>query len=447
MGDNETKQNKTNRKRLNIGIIFGFAVLLYLIVSFCMYFFGNSNNTFEVVKGNVASKYESQYTALILRNETVVSANDDGYVNFFAGDTSEVYVGQETYVIDESGKITQKLEELSKSQAILNGNDLARIRNTLYDFDTSFSNNDYYETYNLLNRIDSQILDLINNNVFADIIAELTDGSYQIGTSEISGVMLHYVDGFENYTKENVEAKSFRKTNYSKHIIKSNDVVKKGDPLYKVVTSSEWYLVIQIPDPSVFEGTERLNIEFTKDNVSTICKFETMTKAGNTYGILTLDKYSIRYLADRYISIRIKDNTESGLKVPKSSVVSRQCYIVPTSFMTLGGNTSSYGFMVEDGSGNARFRQVEIIRSDNQNCYVSTSDFNQGEVLLNIDDNTTYTINEKQNYYGVYIVNNGTNSFRNVDIIGENNNYYIVSQSTVNGVRIYDQVIINPKED
>ncbi|MBR3004520.1 MAG: hypothetical protein IKH67_05580 [Lachnospiraceae bacterium] len=453
MKDNtlETQNNNKKKKQLNFGVFIGLAVLLYLIVSFCMYFFGSSNGTYEVVKGQVASNFESQYTALIIRNENVVTSDDDGYINFFVGDTSQIFVGQDTYVIDHNGTISKKLEELSKSQAILNENDLTHIRTTFYDFDTSFSNNDYYETYNLINRIDSQILDLINNNVFSNIISELTDGSYHIGSSEVSGVMLHYIDGFENFTKESVEAQSFRKANYTKHIIKSNDMVKKGDPIYKVVTSDEWYLIIQISNPEDFQDIDRLNIEFVKDNVSTTCKFELMTKAGNTYGVLTLDKYSIRYLSDRYIAIRIQDKTESGLKIPKSSVITRQCYTIPKGFMTQGGNSSDYGFMVEKkdakGDNSIQFTPSEIIRTNDEFCYVPTDYFEPGDVLYNITDNTTFTINEKENYYGVYIVNNGVNSFRNVDIIGENNNYYIVSANTQNGLKVYDQVIRQPKKE
>ena len=252
---------KKNRSRLNIWIIICTLILIYLIIRFCTYFFGNSTGLYEVVPADTLGQTSSQYTALALRNETVVNSADTGYINFFVGDATPIYVGEQTYVIDESGELSSRLEEASRNQTVLNENDLNQIKDTIYDFDTSFNPDNYYDTYYFKYKMQSQILDLINSNVFENLnvgVSSSSAGSYTIARSEIAGVMQHNIDGFEGYTIDDIEAAMFRRANYSKQIIKSNDLVEKDSPVYKVVTSEEWYLVLQLDENDNYDDRQRL---------------------------------------------------------------------------------------------------------------------------------------------------------------------------------------------
>ena len=432
------------KKTLNIWILVSVLVFIYLVVYLFFYFFNTKVSFTEVTDGVTSGKFETQYTALVMRDETEVDVVDSGYINFFVGDGSQIYVGENTYLLDKKGDISSRLEDASKSYAILNGNDLSKIKDSIYDFDTAFNTEHYYDAYSFKYKLESQVLDLINSSVFNDTLNELDNNSsdYSIVQSTKSGIVMHNVDGFENLTYKDVESNFFKRANYKKTLIKSNDYLEKGDPVYKVITDDEWNLIFQIMDPHDFEGVKSLDIEFLKDNIKTTCDFTTYVKSGNTYGVLTLNKYMIRYISDRYLQIRLYENYHEGLKVPKTAVEEKQFYAIPYEYMTQGGNSNSYGFLLQDGT-KAEFITPVIMMSDDENVYVSVDDglLHDNDVLIKNNSTDTYKVMKKENRQGVYAIENGYAHFKLVDILGENNNYYIISDKTRNGVQLFDQVI------
>lgn len=68
----------------------------------------------------------------------------------------------------------------------------------------------------------------------------------------------------------------------------------------------------------------------------------------------------IRYADERFLDLELILEDESGLKIPKSSVVSKGFYAVPEDYLTQGGNSKSTGVLLDNGSENAEF-QVETI--------------------------------------------------------------------------------------
>ena len=447
---NPSTSYKNSRKQLNIGIFICTLILLYLVVLFCIYLFSGRTSVYEVTAGSVASKFDGQYTGLALREESIIYSPGTGYINFFVGDATPVSVAEQTYILDGSGKISAKLEEAAKNQTILSEDNLTSIRDTIHDFNTSFDPQHYNDVYAFKYRIQSQMLDLINGSVFESInkeLAEMGEATYQIVSSDISGVVMHNVDGFEGLAADQVESSFFKKSNYQKDVIRTNDLVAEGDPVYKVITSEDWKILIQIDTPELFEGMDYVNIEFLKDNITATADIETFTKAGITYGVLSLDKYMIRYVSDRFLQIKILDNTQEGLKIPKTAVTERQYYTIPREYLTRGGNSNLDGFnkevIAEDGSTSVTFVTPNIIRQTDTTCYVDTRDLDAGDILVMPESNSRYQVGEKENLQGVYTVNNGFAAFRLIDIIGENNSFYIIAAKKSGGVRLYDQVVRN----
>ena len=176
-------------------------MILYLVVYFCIFLFNGRTDIYEASVGQTASRYEGQYNALILREETIVNSAGSGFINFFVGDATNIHVNQQTYIVDGTGEISYMLEKAAKDQSILSDANLSKIRSGLYDFDTSFREEHYYDIYNYKYKVESQILELINSSVFESINADLSssgENAYKIISSDISGIMLHNIDGFEN---------------------------------------------------------------------------------------------------------------------------------------------------------------------------------------------------------------------------------------------------------
>ncbi len=448
MAKKTSSSDKKEKKRKNSGIRVAtlnavlVLILIYFVFYFGSYLYSGEAELYEVVSGSTDPGIDSTYTALALRSETVIGSTDSGYINFFIADSSHVNVGARLYVIDESGELYERLEEAAQNSAILDENDLSEIRTVIYDFDTSYDRSSYSDVYNTKNRIESRILDLLNSSVFSSISSDVSssDTSYTIVSSDISGYMLHSVDGFEDVTVDSVDAAMFRENNYSRTIIKSNDYVEQGDSIGKIVTSEEWSLVFRIEDSSDFDGKSSLSFTFTSDDVSTYGSFSTFTRAGTTYGVITLDKYLVRYISDRYIDIKISSDSESGLTVPKTAVSEQQFYKIPIEYATMGGDSNSTGFLKQTGS-TTEFITPEISYEDDEYYYVSTSLLESGDILLQSDTNEQFTVSEKANMTGVYVYESGSYVFTIVDILGENGSYYIVKSGVSYSISIYDQIL------
>ena len=449
----ENKKNKVipykKKKTMNPWILVCALVFIYLIVYFCVFSFGGRVSVYEVGEGSTLSKYNSRYTALVIRDEQVVNAADSGYVNFFVGDSSRIYVGENIYVSDTSGTLAQKLQEASGSLAVLDEKNLSDLRNSIYDFDTSFNTQNFYDVYTFKYKLESDLTNLTNNAAFAGISGSLSGTDYKTYTADSTGIILHNTDGFEGKTYEDIESSDFKKTNYRKNIIKSNSYIESGQPVYKVVKDDTWNLIIQVDDPSAFDNVDYVDIEFLKDNIKTSCDFKLYTKAGNTYGVMTITRYMARYLSDRYLQIRIEGDTEQGLKIPKTAAAEKQFYEIPADYLVQGGNSQEYGFNLMTGSKNSEtsveFITPTIAYKTDEYVYVCTEDglLSANDVLVKSDSGETFTVSKKENKYAVYSIESGYAALKAIDILGENNEYYIIDSSSYNGIRLYDRIIEN----
>ena len=438
----ETKRKPNNKLKIFIWLLVCILVVSYMVFQLYTYFFSTGIRLYQVSEGSSESRYESQYTALILREETVVTSLSSGYVNFLVSDSTPISVNEETYLIDGSGTLYETLSESAASGTVFSEDELLEIKESIYEFDTTFDEKDYSDIYSFKYKLSSQLVDLIYSDAFESSSIDLS--AYTIITSDVSGIMVHSTDGYEGISADEMEAAYFRQTNYERNMISSNDYVEAGDAVYKVVTSQEWQLVIQIEDSSVFEDVSSLEIEFLKDGITAEGDFYMYTSAGVTYGVITLDKYMYRYVSDRFIQISLTDeDSVSGLMIPKTSVATKQFYMIPVDFLTTGGSSSSSGFLVQTDDGSVQFVVPDIVKTTDEYVYVSTDFLSQGDVLVQTETNETYTVRIKENLEGVYISENGSYSFAAVDITGENGDFYIVEKSSSSALSLYDNIVQN----
>ena len=79
----------------------------------------------------------------------------------------------------------------------------------------------------------------------------------------------------------------------------------------------------------------------------------------------------VRYADDRYLSIELILEDESGLKIPKSSVAEEAFFVIPQEYVTTGGNSSSQGVLVSEDGESAVFQAVDIFNiSDDGEAYI-----------------------------------------------------------------------------
>ena len=110
------EQEQTNvvefkkRKHLNIGLIIFGIIFVYLIATIVMYLTAPRVTVYEVRQGSILK--DTAYTGLALREEMVVNASKDGYINYYMQDSNKVRVGSKVYTLSE-----QKLNFSDKESA------------------------------------------------------------------------------------------------------------------------------------------------------------------------------------------------------------------------------------------------------------------------------------------------------------------------------------------
>ena len=112
----------------------------------------------------------------------------------------------------------------------------------------------------------------------------------------------------------------------------------------------------------------------------------------------------IRYADERYLNIELIFEDESGLKIPKSAVVEKPYYEIPSTCITTGANSTSAGVIVVDKNGNGKFTILEnyYLDEDKGTAYISQEEFPQGTVLIQPDSEERLTLTEKKVKKAVY---------------------------------------------
>lgn len=155
----------------------------------------------------------------------------------------------------------------------------------------------------------------------------------------------------------------------------------------------------------------------------------------------------IRYATERFLDIQILDDTTTGLKIPKSSLVTKNLYLIPKEFGMEGGNdTDKVGFkrrIINKGKTTEEFYYPAIAYSDDNNYYVSTTLFDKGEVLSGLESHEPYVIGRTQKFVGVYNINNGYTVFVHVHILDTTDEYYIIEPENKYGLMNYDRIVLN----
>ena len=108
-----------NKRELNLGILLFAIVFLYLVVTVIMYLTGDSISVYEVREGSIVK--DNSYTGLIIRQESAVMAEADGYINYYQNENSKVRAGTNIYALSsEKLEVPESTEQEAASSAALN---------------------------------------------------------------------------------------------------------------------------------------------------------------------------------------------------------------------------------------------------------------------------------------------------------------------------------------
>ena len=437
------------RRPVNIGVVLFVMVSVYVLVYLFMYLSKEKISIYEVTVQGTITK-EEQYTGIILRDETVYKANAAGYINYYLREGERAAIGDLIYTLDESGHISELL--FAENSSGLKEADLSNLKKELSVFSTSFDPVNFFEVYDFKVDLDYSVLEIAGHNNIANldqILGGQDVGFFQKNTADATGTVAYYTDGMEELTKETITPESFLMDNYQKTSTKSSDLLESGNAAYKLVKSNNWSLIFMVNEAflSRYGGKTSLDVHFIKDDFKTSASFSLFSNAAGTFGELTFDKYMLRYLSDRYLTFEIVETIETGLKIPISAVTEKNFYTIPVEYLARAEDGNVFYLETYDETGATVTRNVEArIYQETENFYyVDMSSFNVGDTLIKPDSNDHYKVGLTAPLNGVYSVNQGYTIFRQIEIISENEEYYIVRTNTPYGLSLYDHIILNSK--
>lgn len=463
---------------LNIGTVMFGVLFLYMLFSAVLYLTSGHIESYQVTSGPL-SRNET-YTGLAIREETVNKADSAGYVAYYAREGSKVNATGAVYGLSAS-KTAEASVELTSEQ-------LMKIRNDMLSFSKGFSPSKFNNTYSFKYELEGNILqytqsadDLSAAPLTSDEIVEndsdntvsmvsnaITLGNQTISKAQSDGIILYSKDNYEGKTVANVTAEDFDQNSYHETDLKTNRPVKAGDDIYTIITDERWSLLIPLSEKQAVKLNDRtsIRVKFLKDGMTQSGDFSIIEIDSGKYGKIDFNKGLIRYASDRFLDIELVTNTVSGLKIPLSSIVTKEFYTIPSTVATVNEDTNEIGFMVQDKNKSGEdvttfknttiYASVEVPKKSSMNkqteeetvytYYVDKSAFKEGDAIIVPNSGEKYIVGDSQSLEGVYCINKGYAVFRRIEILDQNEEYAIVSKNTDYGLARYDHIVKDADE-
>lgn len=451
-GQNSNKITKYRRPlNLNIGMIIFAVIFVYIVICVFMYFTSRHIVWYEVKTGALSTN--NTYKAVALRDETVVAATDAGHINYFAREGSRVAAGDLVYTIDESGKLADYLKSDSAGDNSLSESDLNAVKTDIVGFANTFSSRNFAQVYDFKYDMEGTVLKLANYNILESIDALQASGMTGMVKqcrAQQSGIVVYSTDGYEELTLEQMNSELMKPENYEKQQLVSDKLVAFGVPVYKLSTNEDWSLVIQVDEEREAQllEAEYVKVKFLKNQQTSWGQVESFTNAeGEIFVKLAFTNSMISFCTERFVDIELILEDETGLKIPNSSIVEKEFFIVPKGYVTKGGNSNAYGVLkevyLEDGTASSEFVETTIYNESDTEYYLDDTELRIGDYLIMPQSSEKYALSKRGSLIGVYNINKGYADFKQVNILYSNDEYSIVQSNTTYGLNVYDYIVLD----
>lgn len=437
---------------LNIGMIIFVAILVYVIYCIFASLQVEHISPYEVKEGSLATNYT--YRGIAIRQESIVTADKAGYINYYAREGERVACGDLVYTVDETGRLNDYLQSTDMGDNALSERELAELRGEVVSFIHGFTPEDFDSTYNFKYSLKGTVMRLANANMMQSIsdINSSSDLADMVNfcRSSGSGIVTYWTDGYEQLTPEMVSAELFEEKDYEKKQLLGVDLITQGDAVYKLSTDENWSLVVPVEEELGGSLQEKgvVKIRFLKNQYESWANTKLIRGSdGNPFLQLDFNNSMVTFATDRYVDIELILNDEVGLKIPNSSIVQKDFYLVPGDYMTKGADGSD-GVILEryneEGNIYSEFLETSVYNYDEENkeYYLDSAALAIGSNIIKPDSQEKYTISRKASLTGVYNMNKGYADFRQINILYQNEEYAIVKSNTRYGLNVYDYIVL-----
>ncbi len=426
--------------------------MVYIVICSFMYFTSKHIVGYEVKAGSLS--ISNVYEGIALRDEIIVTSEYSGYVNYYAKEGEKVGSGGVVCSVDETGQLQDLMnKEATDGVAVLSDSDISEIKNDIVDFSTSFDSRNFQTAYDFKYAIEGSVMKFANNNLLQSLENLENSGSaglINFCRSPESGIVIYSIDGYEGYNSADVDEEWFKKENYEKTQLINNELVSTGDTLYKLSDNENWSIIIPVERKRAEEllAEEYVKVRFLKNRYESWGRVEMIEgKDGKTYIQLFFTNSMVSFCTDRFIDVELITDVESGLKVPNSSIITKEFFLIPEDYVTKGGNNNSDVVLrevyAEDGSKSVETVPVTIYSLNNGEYYIDDDVLRIGDRIIKPDSVSDYTISKVAELTGVYNINKGYADFKQIQVLNQNDEYSIIKSNTDYGLVAYDYIALD----
>ena len=434
-------------KNINIGLIVFVFILTYVLVRIYGYFTTERINIYEVKDGSIVS--DRSYRALILREEEVIHADMGGYVYYFASSGGRVGVKSPIYAVDETGSIINDLlSKTGRKKRRIKGDYFSVTEHEMSSFVNEYSDSDFLRTYSfkehLKDSLNAMQVDVIMQKHQDQIQQAQMANTYHSYYPSRPGIVSYIIDGLERMTPFDFDSSVFNKSLEERNL-KSNTRIESGEPAYKLILSDDWNLVLPIDSEMQKElETERnVKLNFEADGNTAWASVSFTQRDNEPYLVLSMDDSMERYSDLRFVNVEIMLDEKKGLKIPNSSIVQKNFFVIPRSYFFQSEDSKSMGVMIRGDGDQTTFVSPTIFKETKNAFYIDDEDVKEGDVLIAPDSVNTHMVGSKgQKLKGVYSINKGYAVFKLIEPVERNEDYTIIRSDTPYGIAPFDRIVL-----
>ena len=439
---------------IDLGMIFFGVIFIYIIVCVFMYFTTKHVAGYQVKIGSLY--VNNVYTGFAVREETIINSEYSGYLNYYTREGTRIGANKMICTVDEGGRLQNIIEEQSRGENSLSESDLNEIRDDIMEFAVNFETNNFSSIYDFKYSIEGAVLKRANANILENL-EQLNlsgdSGLINICKAPTSGIVVYSYDGYEQFNPTDITKEILNKTEYKKNQLLGNELISMGDPIYKLVTSEDWYLIIETDADraELLQEEGYILVKFLKNQTTSWAQASVVhSNDKGSFVKLAFNNSMITFCTDRYVDIELVLEEEEGLKVPNSAIAEKSFYMVPDEFVSQEGENGEMGVTKElydeDGNKVRQFIPVTIYSKEESKYYIDSPQLKLGDNLYKLDSDSTHTISESGTLVGVYNKNKGYADFKQIQILYQNKEYAIVKSNTDYGLIEYDYIVLDAQE-
>ena len=449
-----TSKNVVEKKsRISFTYCIAIIVLVYLFAQLFIFFSRDTANYVVAKQGEIVETFSAK--GVIIRDEQLVKATSNGIVQYYYPGGKELQKNAKvcTLLDDYYGDLLdEKIDEIYQHIQEADSGEYAEAFGSL---DTSISSsiasylrnktsNSYADIYLLEDDLRDAVskrkdmYSLMSSTKVASLLAQ--QGIYldeqaafrsNMFLSE-AGIIDYSYDGYEGWTVGQIGSNFIDNYDSSYSFFEINmQQVSVGTPLYRVITSPLWNVVIYISG----ENTISFVYNSTHEMSGRIQSLEQV--ADDQYKLVLKINTNVQdIMNDRIANFVFTKNSHRGIKISESCIVKQSHYFVPNKYIVSSG--TEYGVLAVE-SGGVTFRGVDIIATIDGISYIELSeDLLPGTMIQAEGSSEMISLGEMAEVDGVYVVNGGYEQYVIIQVINRSQGYAIVQ-----GLNMYDRVKIN----